>query len=85
VQSVKIDRTFVGAMLHEELVARVVRTITDLAHGLGMTVVAEGVETEEQAARLAAIGCDEMQGFLVSRPLPYEDFAAFVRRLGAGS
>lgn len=85
VQSVKIDRTFVGAMLHEELVARVVRTITDLAHGLGMTVVAEGVETEEQAARLAEIGCDEMQGFLVSRPLPYEDFAAFVRRLGAGS
>jgi EAL domain-containing protein (putative c-di-GMP-specific phosphodiesterase class I) len=50
-----------------------------------MTVVAEGVETEEQAARLAEIGCDEMQGFLVSRPLPYEDFAAFVRRLGAGS
>ncbi|MNU11617.1 Oxygen sensor protein DosP [compost metagenome] len=49
-------------------------TIISLGHSLGLKVVAEGVETEEQSGLLARLGCDEIQGFLYSRPVPAEIF-----------
>ncbi len=66
----KIDQSFVrGSMRGPEHVA-VVRAIIDLAHGLGLRTVAEGVETEEQWCLLADLGCNYAQGYLISKPVP---------------
>ena len=51
----------------------VVRAVVDLAHRLGLTTVAEGVETQECLEQLRAIGCDAAQGFLIARPMPADD------------
>jgi EAL domain-containing protein (putative c-di-GMP-specific phosphodiesterase class I) len=68
---VKVDRAFVaGVGLHEEDAA-VVRSLVALAHGLGLEVCAEGVETAEVADWLRGVGCDRAQGFFFSRPLPW--------------
>lgn len=69
VQTLKIDRSFIGAMLDEPDVTTLVSTIISLGHALRMTVVAEGVESEEQAKMLRLLRCDQIQGFLISRPL----------------
>jgi EAL domain-containing protein (putative c-di-GMP-specific phosphodiesterase class I) len=68
--ALKIDRTFVWAATKSPVDAAIVRTIIQLAHGLGLRVVAEGVESEEQRRFLAAHDCDEMQGFLFGAPAP---------------
>jgi Amt family ammonium transporter len=67
---IKIDRSFVAALGTEESADAIVRSIIDLGRGLGMRVVAEGVETIEQAMYLSETGCDELQGYLLGRPLP---------------
>jgi len=64
---IKIDRSFVSALGTEESADAIVRTIIDLGNGLGMRVVAEGVETVEQARYLSAAGCDELQGYSVGQ------------------
>jgi EAL domain-containing protein (putative c-di-GMP-specific phosphodiesterase class I) len=70
---VKVDRAFVaGAGQHAEDAA-VVRALVDLAHGLGLRVCAEGVETPDIARWLADLGCDRAQGYLWSRPVPWPD------------
>jgi EAL domain-containing protein (putative c-di-GMP-specific phosphodiesterase class I) len=56
----------------------IVRAIAYLGQSLGMETVAEGVETEEQLARVAADGCTDVQGYLISRPLPPEHIARFL-------
>jgi EAL domain-containing protein (putative c-di-GMP-specific phosphodiesterase class I) len=66
--TLKIDRSFVGRMEEQSDNAEIVRTILVLAHNLGMDVVAEGVETEEQLAILRAMNCQCGQGFLFSKP-----------------
>jgi diguanylate cyclase (GGDEF)-like protein len=77
--ALKIDRSFVGGMdggttgAHKG--AEIVRTIVALARSLGVRVVAEGVETHEQLAALRALGCDFAQGYLISPPLPADEFA----------
>ena len=68
----KVDRSFVGGMEQREENAKLVHAMINLAHNLNLEVVAEGVESEEQLALLRAFGCDQVQGFLVSRPLPVE-------------
>ncbi len=78
----KIDRTFVQGVASEGVDHDIVATLIDLAHRRGMQVVAEGVETIEQADALARLGCDQLQGFLYSRPVPYDDL---VRLLGQGA
>jgi EAL domain-containing protein (putative c-di-GMP-specific phosphodiesterase class I) len=70
VQEVKIDRSFVTSMLSDPADAAIVRAIVALAHELGMLVVAEGVEDEGTWDALAALGCDTIQGYALSRPLP---------------
>jgi EAL domain-containing protein (putative c-di-GMP-specific phosphodiesterase class I) len=74
VDTLKIDRSFVVDMTAGPEGLALVTTIINLAHSLKLKVVAEGVETEEQARLLRLLGCDEMQGFLVSRPVPAEVF-----------
>lgn len=67
---IKIDRSFVRDVATDAGSLNIVRAITALASGMGMTATAEGVETREQLDRIAAEGCTEMQGYLFSRPLP---------------
>jgi diguanylate cyclase (GGDEF)-like protein/PAS domain S-box-containing protein len=78
--ALKIDRAFVVGMTMSDEHMAIVSTIINLARALRIDVVAEGVETEVQAARLLAFGCDEAQGFLFSRPLPAEDIAKLLPR-----
>ncbi|MCJ2010844.1 putative bifunctional diguanylate cyclase/phosphodiesterase [Methylobacterium sp. J-092] len=70
---VKIDRSFVKELPSRRDSQVIVQAIRDMAHGLGMTITAEGVETEEQAERLRATGCEELQGYLYSRPKAARD------------
>ena len=74
VDTLKIDRSFVVDMTNGPEGLALVATIINLAHSLKLKVVAEGVETEEQARLLRLLGCDEMQGFLVSKALPRDIF-----------
>jgi EAL domain-containing protein (putative c-di-GMP-specific phosphodiesterase class I) len=67
VHALKVDRSFVMAMMEDPNTMTMVSTIISLAHALNLKVVAEGVETEEQAKILRLLKCDEMQGFLVSQ------------------
>ncbi|MCK7246661.1 putative bifunctional diguanylate cyclase/phosphodiesterase [Enterobacter asburiae] len=68
----KIDRSFVTSMLENEKSYKLVETIISIARTMEMNVVAEGIETEEQQAVLTRLGCDYLQGYLFSRPLPAE-------------
>ena len=81
-QSLKIDRTFVKDLTEGSSDASITGAIIAMAHGLGLTVVAEGVESQEQLDVLRRQDCDEMQGFLVSRAVPAEQFEAMVRNGG---
>jgi len=71
VHEIKVDRTFIAAMEDSDDMV-IVRSTIELAHNLGLQVVAEGIEDEKSLARLRAMGCDEAQGFFMSRPLPEE-------------
>ena len=79
VQEVKIDRSFVAAMEEDATGAAIVRSIVQLAHALGLRVVAEGVEDETTLIELEAYGCAVVQGYLISRPLPSHLVAPWVR------
>jgi diguanylate cyclase (GGDEF)-like protein/PAS domain S-box-containing protein len=76
VDTLKIDRSFVIDMTGGPQGLALVSTIINLAHSLKLKVVAEGVETEEQSRLLRLLGCDEMQGYLFSKPVPGEVFEA---------
>ncbi len=80
VDELKIDKSFVMGMEVGEDDAMIVRSTIDLAHNLGLTVVAEGVETQAILDRLSALSCDEAQGYHISRPLPVDDFLAWQAR-----
>jgi len=70
IDTLKIDRSFVSELPHDAEDSAIATAIVAMGHSLKMKVVAEGVETEEQAAFLRTLGCDEIQGYLLSRPLP---------------
>jgi EAL domain-containing protein (putative c-di-GMP-specific phosphodiesterase class I) len=74
---IKIDQSFIREMTDRPEAIRIVRAIIGLAHNFEMRVIAEGVETPQQLAALRAERCDELQGFLVSRALPADDFLRF--------
>jgi len=74
----KIDKSFVDGVAKPGPDAALVHAILSMAHSLGMRVVAEGVESAAQRAFLEAQGCDQLQGYLYSRPLPFGDFREFI-------
>ena len=78
VQTLKIDRSFVATMLDHRDGMTLVSSMVSLAHALRLKIVAEGVETEEQARTLHLLRCDQMQGYLFSRPLPFEALTALL-------
>jgi EAL domain-containing protein (putative c-di-GMP-specific phosphodiesterase class I) len=75
---IKIDRSFVSEMSSRKDALSIVRAITSLGEDLGMTVTAEGVETEEQLSRLRSVRCTEVQGFYFSRPKAASDLEQFL-------
>jgi len=75
---IKMDRGFLRDLDADPRVAAVVAAILSLGHGLGMTVVAEGIETEEQARRLQDLGCEHGQGWHLGRPVPAEQARALI-------
>jgi diguanylate cyclase (GGDEF)-like protein/PAS domain S-box-containing protein len=81
---IKIDRSFVNRITNSVEDAAIVRSLIAMAHNLGLRVVAEGVETEAQAAFLLKEQCEEAQGYLYAKPLPAAEFEAYLRgrRLG---
>jgi len=79
VNELKIDKSFVMNMLADEADARIVAQVVALGHAFGLEVVAEGVESAEVAAKLAAMGCDYAQGFHYAKPLSPKDFPGWVQ------
>ena len=77
---IKIDRQFVTDLPHSRDDEVIVRSVIQLAHGLGLSVTAEGVETVEQLAALRALGCDLVQGYLLAHPLEAQDLVAWASR-----
>ena len=73
IDRVKIDRSFVGSCLEDRSASSILVAVTHLAHDLGMRVVAEGIETQEQLEFVKAVGCDVAQGYYLARPMPYQD------------
>ncbi len=80
IDTLKIDRSFVSRLPDDRLGRTLVATIVSLAHAFGMSVVAEGVETEEQLAALRDIGSDEAQGFLLGRPMTRDAFTELLEK-----
>ncbi len=81
VQTLKIDRAFVITMLNDADAMTLVRTIISLAHSLRLKVVAEGVDSEEQATTLRLLRCDQMQGYLFSKPVPFDALAMMLDKV----
>jgi EAL domain-containing protein (putative c-di-GMP-specific phosphodiesterase class I) len=78
VNDIKIDKSFVMNMSEDANDAVIVRSTIELAHNLGLGVIAEGVETIEAWNQLAALGCDVAQGFLMCRPVPADELSAWI-------
>lgn len=78
VQTLKIDKSFIGKISLEEERPDLIASIIDMAHALGLTVVAEGVETAEQLDRLRRCRCDTIQGFFISRAIPADQAMALL-------
>lgn len=82
VSELKIDRSFVGRLAVDTEDAEIVRCTVDLAHSLGLLVVAEGVEDDETWERLRDLGCDAVQGWLVAAAMPPEEATAWLLARG---
>lgn len=79
---IKIDRSFVMGMSKSDRVRNIIEAVIAIGSGLGMTVVAEGVETQSDADAMTKMGCSELQGFLFSRPLDIDAMLAFIDKNG---
>jgi diguanylate cyclase (GGDEF)-like protein/PAS domain S-box-containing protein len=85
VDSVKIDRSFIRDLTTDPNDAEITSSIIGMAHRLGLNTVAEGVETAEQRTILETYGCDDIQGYLVQKPMPAHEFAAWSQNCRARS
>ena len=83
VDHVKIDRDFTKDIAEDPTSLKIVNAVISLAHDLGVTTVAEGVETEAQLTVLAGLGCDFCQGYYFARPMAADDFKALLQLSGA--
>lgn len=83
INSLKIDRSFIVEMPNSPDSMSIVQSILLLAHSLGLKVVAEGVDSEEQVKLLKLLRCDEVQGYYFSKPLPSDDAVEFIRKVNA--
>ena len=83
VDVLKIDRAFISALAAQPDDTTIVSTIIKLAHSLELTVVAEGVEAEHQARLLHELRCDEIQGYLLTRPLPFDRYVRWAKAFSA--
>ena len=79
IDQLKIDRSFVVDVVNDSNAASIASSVIDLAHRMHLKVVAEGVETEAQMAYLGSNHCDEIQGYLFSKPVPADEFASQLR------
>lgn len=79
INELKIDKTFVDELFHDETARTMVKNIIDIGKNLGMHILAEGVETQEQKDILIALGCDRFQGYYFSKPLSKEDLLYFLK------
>jgi len=84
VQTLKIDRSFIITMLNDPDTMTLVQTMISLAHSLRLKVVAEGVDEEEQAKMLRLLRCDQIQGYLFSRPVPFDQMTALLAQEARG-
>jgi EAL domain-containing protein (putative c-di-GMP-specific phosphodiesterase class I) len=75
---IKIDQSFVRGDIDEASSTAIIRAIAAIGDTLGMTITAEGVETSGQLSRVAGAGCTDVQGYLISRPMPPEEVASFL-------
>ena len=88
INEIKIDRSFIERIAHDRSDAAIAAAVVALADNLGLDVIAEGVETEEQLAALTALGCRRAQGYLFGRPVPYDGISMMIGcapRSGAAS
>jgi diguanylate cyclase (GGDEF)-like protein/PAS domain S-box-containing protein len=81
----KIDRSFIARLGHDPHAEAIVRAVVTLGHDLGLSITAEGIETEEQRGRVRALGCDRGQGYLFARPLTAEAALAMVTATVVGN
>ena len=80
----KIDRSFTIECMRDARTLTIVKAVIEMAHNLGLTVTAEGIETAEQQAWMHHLGCDSAQGYFFARPMPAEQFLQrFLDRRGA--
>ena len=79
----KIDRSFVKGLPEQKADLAIVRAMTVLGHSLGMRIVAEGVETREQLGCLGEVGIDQIQGYLIGKPMPGEELTTLARQIAA--
>ncbi len=84
IDTLKVDQSFVARMCREPGHFKIVQAVVALAHSLGLDVVAEGVEEEEQRIMLSELSCEGGQGYLFSRPLPGEDVPGMFAERGKG-
>ena len=84
IDALKLDMQFIRTAFRERKDTRLIETIIRMAHSLGFSTIAEGVETEEQMLALKELGCDSVQGYYFSKPLPADGFEAFVRKADQG-
>jgi PAS domain S-box-containing protein len=79
IDRLKIDQSFVNGAPTNKTDQEIIVSIVNLAHSLGLEVIAEGAEEEEHIKLLVALGCDEVQGFYIAKPMPAEEFVDFVK------
>ena len=79
IDNLKIDQSFIRSMSKQPSSYMLVKSIIGLAHNMNMKVIAEGIETEEEASTIKGLGCEECQGFWFARPMPLEDALKFVQ------
>lgn len=85
IDTIKIDRCFISHIITGSEKAAIVSAVTNLSHSLGFTVVAEGVETQDELAVVKALGCDEVQGYLHCRPIPADEMTNWLKEYAQSS